>query len=145
MHIATLKIAKKLAPKGDPIMQGFFDEIDGINRLADESDGFVWRYNEDIDPLDFTLFGGADFVVNFSVWESIDDLKDFTYKSAHGAVYRRKKEWFEKLTVPSMVLWRIAEGHIPTQKEASEKLLAIKQFGPKPEHFDFKNLFSYEN
>ncbi len=143
--MATLNNAKKLAPKGDPIMHGFFDKIDGINRLGDTSDGFLWRYNEDGNPLDSTLFGGANYIVNFSVWESINHLKNFTYESAHGAVYRRKKEWFEKLTVPSMVLWYIEEGHIPTQKEASEKLLAIQRFAPKPEHFDFKNLFSYAN
>jgi hypothetical protein len=42
-HIAQLNIARMLAPADDPIMADFMAQLDEVNGLADESEGFVWR------------------------------------------------------------------------------------------------------
>ena len=140
-YLANINVAKVLTSKMDPGMQDFFDNINKVNQLADNSDGFIWRYDEDTDPLNNTLFGGDEFVVNFSVWKDIDSLYEFTYRSFHADIFRRKKEWFARLKEPTMALWYVPIGHIPTQKEASEKLHYIRIHGPSPISFNFKERF----
>jgi Domain of unknown function (DUF3291) len=44
-------------------------------------------------------------LVNLSVWSSIDALYDFTYRSDHKTVLKRRHEWFERLGRPNTVPW----------------------------------------
>ena len=122
MQIAQINIAHSKAEKDDPIMADFYANIDRINALGKKSTGFVWLYDMDIDPLQESLFGGDAFVVNYSVWESVDALFDFTYKTAHAEIFRRRKEWFHKVDGFHMAIWYVKDGHQPSQQEAAEKL-----------------------
>lgn len=81
-------------------------------------------------------------IVNMSVWESIDALFAFTYKTAHTMVMNRRKEWFESLPGPHLVLWWIAAGTIPTVTEAQERLEYLAGHGPSAEAFTFKVRFA---
>ena len=86
-HIAHINIATALHPKGDKRIEEFYSKIDEINELAERSEGFVWRYETDLtDPTSDA--GGPDalLIVNMSVWESIESLFDYAYKSAHRTV-----------------------------------------------------------
>lgn len=51
------------------------------------------------------------------VWESVDALKAYVYKSDHSHFLRRREEWFERM-MPDMVMWWVLDGHIPTLEEA---------------------------
>ena len=144
MHVAQLNIAHSKAPKGDPIMEDFFANIDRINDLAKLSTGFQWIFDMDVDPLDTDLFGGDAFVVNYSVWENIDSLFEFTYKTAHAEIFRRRKEWFHKIDGMHMALWYVDAGTMPTQQEASKRLQHIQEHGPTPYAFTFKKRFTEE-
>lgn len=42
--LAQVNIAHMLAPLTDPLMAGFVAQLDVVNALADESSGFVWRF-----------------------------------------------------------------------------------------------------
>jgi len=42
-HLAQLNIGRVLWPPDDPRMAGFMGRLDELNKLADESPGFVWR------------------------------------------------------------------------------------------------------
>jgi Domain of unknown function (DUF3291) len=59
-------------------------------------------------------FDDGFIIVNMSVWESIDDLRAYVYKSAHTAVLRRRREWFEHFDGAYVALWWIEAGHLPT-------------------------------
>jgi hypothetical protein len=80
-------------------------------------------------------------IINMSVWESIDELVEFVYRSGHVAVMRRRREWFERIRV-SMALWWVAQGHIPTIAEAQERLAYLEAHGPSSHAFTFKRRFA---
>ena len=80
-----------------------------------------------------------------SVWESIETLRAFAYgmvgDGAHKSVMRRRAEWFKPATEPLMVLWWVPAGHIPDLAEAEERLLTLRESGPGPEAFTFRQSF----
>ena len=128
----------------DPGMAGFVARLDDINALADAAPGFVWRLQtEDGDATGIDYFG-ADALVNMSVWEDRDSLHNYIYRSAHSEVMALRKQWFERMTEAYSVLWWIAEGHIPTLDEASERLECLRLQGPGPSAFTFKQVFAAE-
>ena len=77
-------------------------------------------------------------IVNMSVWENLDVLKDFVFRTAHTNVMRDRAKWFEKHLTPYMVLWWIPKEHLPTVEEAQERLAYLHQHGDSPYAFTFK-------
>lgn len=141
-HIAQLNIATLMAPIESPQLADFVSNLDRINSLADQSPGFVWRLQtEEGDATGIDYFG-SDKIVNLSLWESIEDLHNYVYLSAHIEVMRRKKEWFHKMSEAHMVLWWVPAGHIPSIQQAAQKLKTLRESGPTAEAFTFKNAFS---
>ena len=105
LHIAELNIARALAPIDAPLLDDFNAALDPINALADRTPGFVWRLQtDDGNATAIRPFEDDRMIVNLSVWESIDDLAAFVYRSDHVSVMRRRREWFERIRV-FMVLW----------------------------------------
>lgn len=140
-EIAQLNIAELMYPLDSPELFDFVANIDRINKLADESKGFVWRLQtEEGDATGIDYFG-PDKIVNMSVWESIEDLHNYVYRTAHVEIMRRKKEWFSKLATSHLVLWWVPRGHKPTVEEAHAKLELIQVRGPTQEAFTFKDAY----
>ncbi|MEP6985288.1 MAG: DUF3291 domain-containing protein, partial [Chloroflexota bacterium] len=83
-------------------------------------------------------------IVNMSVWESVDALFKYAYYSDHTEIFRRRTEWFTKMTTPAVALWWVEVGHVPSVAEAQAKLALIEQHGPTPLAFTFKQRFSVE-
>jgi hypothetical protein len=129
----------------DPVMQTFVDLLDHINALAEGSPGFVWRLkDENNNATSLNPFGDDRVIVNMSVWESLEALEKFVYKSQHFEVLKRRKEWFEKFGKPFMVLWYVPAGHRPSVEEAIQKLTQLQESGPSPAAFTFRERFSPE-
>jgi hypothetical protein len=80
-------------------------------------------------------------LINFSVWESAETLWEYTYKTAHAEIFRRRREFFELHLEPYLVLWWIPEGHEPTVEEGEERLAMLCERGPTPEAFTLKQRF----
>ena len=122
-------------------MDGFTRNIDRINALADRAEGFVWRMVDDTSDtdgaLDLRLPGDENMLVNMSVWESVESLYAYVYKTAHAKMIGQRSLWFESMTDEHMVLWWIEEGHIPDLDEAKSKLDLIRAQGPTPDAFSF--------
>ena len=109
-HLAQLNIGVAKGPMDGPVMAGFAAELDRINELADGAPRFVWRLQtEDGDATAIRPYEDERMMVNMSVWESIEELRRFVYKSGHTDVMRRRKEWFEALDV-YLVLWWVPAG-----------------------------------
>src|SRR5215210_2125364 len=116
--------------------------LDPINELADSSLGFVWRLmDESGSATSIRAFDDDWMIVNMSVWQSIDALWDYVYGSAHLEVMRRRREWFEHLDAPHLVLWWVPAGELPTVEEAKRRLELIDTVGPSPDAFTFKARF----
>jgi len=143
-HLAQFNIARLVAPLDDPILADFVANLDTINKLAETYPGFVWRHQTaEGNSTSVQAFDDPRIIINFSVWESADTLFEYTYYSQHVEFFRRRKEWFERVPdLPVLVIWWIPTGHIPTVAEAIDKLKFLKQHGPTPLAFTFKQRFT---
>jgi len=142
-HLAQVNIGRLRAPMDDPIMDGFRSQLDPINALADRSPGFVWRLQTDEgNATSIRPYADDDrMAINLSVWESLDALQQFVYKTAHVGPLRDRKQWFEPIDEPILALWWVPAGHVPTVAEAQERLRMLKERGPSAAAFTFRKPF----
>jgi hypothetical protein len=140
-HVAQVNIALPKAPVDTPLLADFMALLDPINALADATDGFVWRLQtEDGNATAIRPFEDERLMVNMSTWESVEALREFVYRSVHVEVMRRRREWFEHMRL-YMALWWVPAGHIPSVEEAKERLAHLREHGPTPYAFTFKQPF----
>ena len=142
-HLAQVNIGRFRAPIDHPIMEGFRTQLDPINALADTTPGFVWRLQTEEGNATAVRPDAADplMAINMSVWESLDALQQYVYRSAHVGPLRDRKQWFEPMEGPIHALWWVPAGHIPTVGEAMERLDYLKQHGPSSYAFTFRTPF----
>ena len=140
-ELAQLNIAVTKEPLEAPSMADFVANLDRINALAEQSPGFVWRLQTPAGDATALRPMGENVIVNMSVWESIEHLNQYVYRSDHTAIMRRRREWFERMEQASMVLWWVKRGHRPTIEEAKGRLDHLRQHGPTPEAFTFRDNF----
>jgi len=141
-HLAQINIGRILGPLDGPIMEGFVRQLDPINALAESSPGFVWRLQDGSgNATDIAYNEDPMIIVNMSVWESVEALQQFVYKSHHIGVFRDRAKWFEKATQAHYALWWVPEGHVPTVAEGRERLEHYRKHGPTPYAFWFSQLF----
>ena len=141
-HIAQINIARMLAPIDSHTMSDFVAQLPPINALAEESPGFVWRLqSEDGDATSIKVYDDDMVIINLTVWESVEALRQYVYKSAHSGVMRDRRRWFEKFDGPYYTLWWIPAGHLPDPQEGKERLEHLREHGDSPYAFSFKTVF----
>lgn len=144
-YLAQINIAKMLAPIDSPVMADFVANLDSINAVAETSEGFVWRLKDETNNATAIKIFDDDFlIVNMSVWKSTEALFQFVYKSNHIEIFKRRKEWFEKMEEMHMAQWYLPAGHLPTVADAVERLHYLRKHGETPFSFSFKKRFSVE-
>ncbi len=142
MHLAQMNVGTALYDLDNPGMADFMNNLDRINALAEATPGFVWRLKgegnnaTDIKPLD-----DPRFIVNMSVWESIEALFGFAYRSEHRAIMVRRREWFGKPEGPYQVLWWAPAGALPSVEDGLARLRHLAEHGPTPHAFTFRTAF----
>ena len=136
-HLCQLNLATMKTSLDHPSMKEFVDALDSINQLAEEHQGFVWRLKDETTGNASLLKPfGENILVNMSVWEDAESLRDFVYKSHHMKFLKRRAEWFEKVTV-YQALWWVPKGHVPTQEEAKLKFEDLQKNGSSSSVFGF--------
>jgi Domain of unknown function (DUF3291) len=141
-HLAQYNVARLAAPLDDPSIADFVAALERINTLGDRSPGFVWRLKtEDGTSTSVRINDDERVLVNFTVWESVEALFEYTYHSDHVEVFRRRRDWFEHPADAYMVLWWIPTGHIPSLEEAEGRLAHLRKHGATPHAFSFKQRF----
>lgn len=141
-HLAQFNVARCLAPLEDPRMAGFTGRLAQINALGDAAPGFVWRLQGEggtSSELQFTR--DPMLIVNLTVWTSVAALWAYTYQSEHRTLFAGRAGWFERLDGPSVVLWWIPAGELPTAQEGFVRLATLKADGPSRDAFTFKQRF----
>ncbi|MEO0983906.1 MAG: DUF3291 domain-containing protein [Pseudomonadota bacterium] len=146
MHIAQVNIARIKHENIDaPEMFTFVTKLAPINTLAERAPGFVWRLaDEDGDgATGIEVFPeDPNVIMNMSVWETMEDMFDFAYKTVHAKVMKRRAEWFIPVEgIANLALWWVEAGHIPTVAEATARMRALHANGPTPEAFTFDLAF----
>jgi hypothetical protein len=146
-HLAQVNIAWMHGAIGDAAMQGLANRIEEINRLAEESTGFIWRLKEvtleALTPFeeDFPGFHRDRLFYNMSVWKSLEELRAYTFNSDHAELLNDRRQWIERMEGASVALWWIPAGHRPTIAESAEKLRLVRKLGPTPEAFTLRKAF----
>jgi len=141
-QLAQANVAHMRAPLEDPRMAGFVSQLERINALADQSPGFVWRLQSEAgDATSIRAYDDPAILFNMSVWESLESLHAYVYKSDHVGPLRGRRAWFEPMSEPSLVLWWIRAGHTPTVAEACERLAPLRRAGPSQAAFTFRQPF----
>ena len=142
LHVAQVNIATPKAPVDSPLLADFKALLDPVNAIADSAPGFVWRLQDDDgNATAIPVFDDESLIVNMSVWESIDALWDFVYRSDHLAVMRRRREWFTRMEM-FMCLWWLPAGHLPDVREAERRLTHLREHGPTEDAFTFKQRYA---
>ena len=141
-HLAQINIGRLVAPHGDPRVQPFFDSLDRVNALAEESPGFVWRLKgEGNNATDLQPTADPLLIPNMSVWKDAESLFQYVYRSAHTEVMIRRREFFERFEGAFQALWWIAADAVPTVNDGLSRLWHIDRFGPTAHAFTFKKRF----
>jgi hypothetical protein len=140
-QLAQINIARMRAPLDDPMMAEFVENLARINALADDSPGFVWRLQSEagdatnLRPYDDTI------IVNISVWQNPESLRDYAFHGQHVEIMRKRKQWFDKFEGAYTALWWVPLGCVPTVEEAKERLEHLRVHGESAYAFSFKKLF----
>jgi hypothetical protein len=130
------------APLDDPKMAGFVERLDEINALADASPGFVWRLQTDEGNATYLRpFHDECVILNMSVWEHVEELRQYVYNTAHRELLRQRHEWFEKFQGAYTALWWVPAGHVPGIDEAKRRIAHVDAHGPTQFAFTFQSLF----
>jgi hypothetical protein len=140
-HLAQVNVARLVAPLTDPAMADFVANLAPINALADASPGFVWRFQtEDGDATAVRPYDDDRIIINFSVWQDLNALREFVYRGSHAGVMKRRREWFERLADPYVALWWVPAGHQPTLAEAVARMEQLKANGPSAAAFTIQTV-----
>ncbi|WP_019350887.1 DUF3291 domain-containing protein [Vibrio splendidus] len=143
MKLAQLNIALAKYPLDAPEIKEFVDNLELVNGIAESSEGFVWRLKDESgDATNIQAFDDPNMIVNMSVWDSVDSLKNFMFRTHHRDFMRRKGDWFHRLPEDTYVLWWIEEDDNPTLEEAIERLEHLREVGDTPYAFTFKTNFT---
>lgn len=143
VQLAQVNLARLNFPLDSPQSRDFVAAVDRINRLAELSPGFVWRYRTgEAHPSAAEETGDQLMLINLSVWESYEHLHAYVYRSAHGHYVRRRYEWFARIPTPATALWWVPAGHQPTPAEGLTRLKYLRSYGPTAKSFTVRCRFT---
>jgi hypothetical protein len=141
-HLAQCNVVRLSAPLDSPVVAGFVAALDPINALADAAPGFVWRLKtDDGNSTSTRVFDDDQILLNLSVWESPEALKDFVYRSGHKDVLRQRRQWAERFEGVQSAMWWVRVGTLPEPSEAVTRLARLGRDGPSVNAFTFQSLF----
>jgi hypothetical protein len=137
-----------VAPIASDQLVDFVSSLDDVNASAQQAPGFVWRLKTEsgnaisIVAFEWDVHENAGVIVNLSAWETIEDLTEWIQGPLHRAVMLQRRRWFERVSEATTALWWVSEGHSPSTLEAESRLLHLRQHGPTPTAFSFKERFA---
>jgi len=138
-QLAQCNVGRVIQPLEHPDMAEFVAALGPINEIAENTPGFVWRLEDDdgASTSYVEIPGNADplLIINYSIWEDIESLRHFMFKSGHMAYLRRRSEWFEKLDRPTSVAWWVPSGTTPDVGVAFQKVVDLQENGPTESAF----------
>jgi hypothetical protein len=91
LHLAQVNIARLAAPLDSPQLADFVANLEPVNAIADAVRA-SWRLQTETgDATALRIFDDDWIIVNMSVWDSLEALRDYVYRSAHADVLRRRQ------------------------------------------------------
>jgi hypothetical protein len=134
-HLAQANIIYAVDSLKSETLADFHELALVVDAIARKTPGFVWRLESLFDlPED-------PYVLNVSVWENLETLREFVYRGAHADSLRLRRKWFKPPRSAPSVLWWLPVGSLPDNDEAMARLARLRAKGPTPEAFTFRRLF----
>ena len=142
-QLAQMNIARFLLPMDHPDMSGFVEMLDPMNHQADAAPGFVWRLTDEgsNNATSIAFYEDPLMLLNMSVWDSVESLRNYVYRTEHSAMVKRRAEWATAMESNYSVLWWVPTGHTPDIVEGDAKLTLLQEVGPTAEAFTFAKNF----
>ena len=139
-HLAEFNIARIRWPLEDPRMAEFVDNVDRVNKLAEQIEGFVWRLQDESGhAMNMTVYGDPTILPNLTLWENEVALERFVWQTLHGRFYRRREDWFAPVETP-LVMWWVAAGERPNMAEGVVRRDHLIAHGPSDYAFGWERL-----
>ena len=139
-HLAQFNIARIRYPLDDPRMTEFVENVERVNGLAENIDGFVWRLQDESGhAMNMIVYDDPRILPNLTVWKNVEALERFVWQTLHRRFYGRRHEWFEPIG-PTLVMWWIPAGHRPDLAEGVERLDHLKAHGPGDHAFGWESI-----
>ncbi len=140
LHLAQFNVGTLRAPIDHPDTAAFTNALPEVNALAESSPGYVWRLQTDAgDATSISAYENPLTIVNLTVWESLETLRDFVTRGMHRDFLRRRGDWFEPGS--GLVHWWIPAGTTPTVEQAKRRLAFLERFGPTAHAFGPRSTF----
>lgn len=139
-HLAQFNIARIRYPLDDPRMAEFVDNVERVNGLAEKIEGFVWRLQDESgNAMGMRVYDDPRILPNLTVWENVEALERFVFRTLHSRFYGRREEWFEPLETP-LVMWWVPAGHRPASAEGIARLDHLKAHGSDDHAFGWESI-----
>ena len=101
VHLAQFNVARLTADQDDPRVADFMNALDAINALGEAHPGFVWRYQDDSgSAVDTDVFDDPQVILNYTIWESVEDLRSYVYSGWRTCVRTARAPWRSDLPRP---------------------------------------------
>ncbi len=135
-QLAQVNIGTPLYPLNHPGIADFIDNLGLVNGLGEASPGYVWRLQTAAgDATGVQVFDDPRVIINLTVWDSVEALREFAYCGTHVEFFRRRAEWFEPGR-SATALWWIPTGRFPDEHDARRRIEFIASHGPSPYAFE---------
>ena len=138
-HLAELNVGRLAGLPDDPRVADFMENLDRINGLGKRMPGFVWMMEGAGAPgtgnTENNIGEDPQYVANLTVWEDVETLGNFVWKTVHKQFYDRRHEWFQVLKDMHFVMWWVPAGHRPSLDEALERLEYLRANGDSDQAF----------
>jgi hypothetical protein len=139
-HLAEFNVARICYPLEDPRMAEFVDNVDRVNRLAEQIEGFVWRLQDDSGhAMNMRVYDDPTILPNLTLWENEQALERFVWQTLHGRFYRRRESWFAPMETP-IVMWWVPAGERPDMAEGVRRRDHLITNGPSDYAFGWERL-----
>jgi hypothetical protein len=159
--LAFMTFAVLKEPYGSPVVQGFVDAVEDTFAEAEKSEGYIAHavkpvpekpkfgqvfgaFGELVAPRFYKggkTFGTTTSAETLSLWTGIEPVRRFAYGGLHKNALARRSEWFVKPEWPSYVMWWVPDEHVPSWREASDRLEHLHDQGPTSHAFNFRKAF----
>ena len=142
MYLAQLNIARLKYDFEDPRVADFANNLDLVNGIAERSEGFVWRLQDEAagNAIDMRAFDDPAVITNLSVWQTPEHLERFVWNTVHKRFYQRRAEWFSLMEKQHFVMWWVDEEHEPSLEEAKARLDHLDANGDSDFAFGWSHL-----
>ncbi|MGA7975193.1 MAG: DUF3291 domain-containing protein [Pseudolabrys sp.] len=139
-HLAEFNIARSRYPLDDPRMAEFVDNVERVNKLAEQIEGFVWRLKDESgNAMNMRVYDDPTILPNLTLWENEQALERFVWQTVHGRFYRRRETWFVGLETP-LVMWWVPAGERPDMAEGVKRRDHLIAHGPSDTAFGWERL-----